>query len=55
MRLFKGYHYIQRISSNEKVFIRGNLNDQIGREAKSFERVHGGFGYSTRNEIGTII
>ena len=46
---------VQRIPNNEKVFIGGDLNGHVGREASGFELVHGGFGYGERNAVGDKI
>jgi tRNA(His) 5'-end guanylyltransferase len=37
---------------NEKLFIGGDLNGHVGMTNVGFERVHGGFGYSSRNKEG---
>ncbi|XP_057535490.1 uncharacterized protein LOC130813664 [Amaranthus tricolor] len=44
----------EEISSlaNEKVFIGGDFNGDIGKEAVNYSSVHGGFGYGVRNESG---
>ena len=40
------------ISRDEKVFIGGDFNGHIGKEADSYKSVHGGFGLGVRNESG---
>jgi exonuclease III len=37
---------------SEKLFIGGNLNGHVGSTRVGFERVHGGFGYGSRNQEG---
>lgn len=41
---------IQELPSGEMIFIKGDLNDHVGKENRGFERVHGGQGYGVRNE-----
>lgn len=40
------------IPGDEKVFIGGDFNGHIGREADSYELVHGGFGLGARIKSG---
>jgi exonuclease III len=40
---------VRGVSSNEKLFIGGNLNGHVGTVRGGFERVHGGFGYGEQN------
>jgi exonuclease III len=37
---------------SEKLFIGGDLNGHVGATNVGYERVHGGFGYGSRNEGG---
>nr|AWA44767.1 hypothetical protein SO140N16_000001 [Saccharum officinarum] len=37
---------------SEKLFIGGDLNGHVGATNVGFERVHGGFGYGSRNQEG---
>ena len=39
-------------SEDEKVFLGGDFNGHIGREADNYNSVHGGFGLEARNESG---
>ena len=43
------------IPSNKKVFIGGNFNGHMGKEADSYESVHAGFGLGVRNESGELL
>lgn len=43
------------ISSEEKLFIGGDLNGHVGGSNDSYEDCHGGFGLGTRNEAGEEI
>ena len=40
------------ILDDEKVFLGGDFNGHIGRDAGNFNSVHGGFGLGARNESG---
>jgi hypothetical protein len=40
--------------STEKLFIGGDLNGHVGATNVGFERVHGGFGYGSRNQEGRM-
>ena len=46
---------IQRIPINEKVFIGGDLNGHVGKDAGQYTQVHGGFGFGTMNNEGQSI
>jgi hypothetical protein len=37
---------------SEKLFIGGDLNGYVGSTRVGFNRVHGGFGYGSRNQEG---
>jgi hypothetical protein len=43
---------VSTVSINEKLFIGGDLNGHVGATNVGFERVHGGFGYGSRNQEG---
>ena len=43
---------IGNILRDEKVFVGGDFNGHMGKEADSYESVHGGFGLGVRNESG---
>ncbi|RCV24208.1 hypothetical protein SETIT_5G066500v2, partial [Setaria italica] len=43
---------VRAIPSSEKLFIGGDLNGHVGTTSAGFEAVHGGFGYSSRNQEG---
>jgi hypothetical protein len=43
---------VSSVSISEKLFIEGNLNRHVGSTRVSFDRVHGGFGYGSRNQEG---
>ena len=43
------------IPREEKIFIGRDLNGHVGQSRGSFDRVHGGFGFGTRNESGEEI
>ncbi|XP_061365228.1 uncharacterized protein LOC133308602 [Gastrolobium bilobum] len=46
---------LRGIPREEKNFLGGDLNDHVGIRNGSFDRIHGGFGYGTRNETGEDI
>ena len=46
---------MQGIPNEENIFIGGDLNGHIGRDSQGYEKIHGGFGYGTRNEEGKSI
>ncbi|CAO2841463.1 unnamed protein product [Amaranthus hypochondriacus] len=46
---------LDTILADEKVFIGGNFNGHIGKEAVNYNAVHGGFGYGVRNESGETL
>jgi exonuclease III len=39
---------------SEKLFMGGDLNGHVGATNVGFERVHGGFGYGSRNQEGRM-
>jgi hypothetical protein len=41
---------VSTVPINEKLFIGGDLNGNVGATNVGFERVHGGFGYGSRNQ-----
>ena len=41
---------VRSVSIGEKLFIGGDLNGHVGTSNTGFEGVHGGFGYSSRNQ-----
>ncbi|XP_010520633.1 PREDICTED: uncharacterized protein LOC104799692 [Tarenaya hassleriana] len=41
---------MQSVSSEESIFIGGDLNGHVGKDRQGYEMVHGGFGYGSRNE-----
>ena len=43
---------MRTISEDKKVFLGGDLNGYIGRDAGNYNSVHGGFGLGARNESG---
>ena len=46
---------VSAIPIREKLFIGGDLNGHVGTSNVGFERVHGGFGYGSRNQEGEDI
>jgi hypothetical protein len=46
---------LRDVTSNEKFFIGGDLNDHIGTSRRRFERVYRGFGYDYQNQEGKEI
>jgi exonuclease III len=44
---------VSTVSIGEKLFI-GHLNGHVGATNVGFERVHGGFGYGSRNQEGMM-
>ena len=46
---------IQGIPILEKVFIGGDLNGHVGREAGQYPQAHGGFGFGELNNEGQSI
>jgi hypothetical protein len=46
---------VRGVSSSEKLFIKGDLNGNVGTSRGMFERVHKGFGYSEQNQEGEEI
>ena len=45
---------VSTVPISEKLFIGGDLNGHMGTTNVGYERVHGGFGYSSRNEGGRM-
>ncbi|PVH38854.1 hypothetical protein PAHAL_5G370400 [Panicum hallii] len=43
---------VSTVPISEKLFIGGDLNSHVGATNVGYERVHGGFGYGSRNEGG---
>ncbi|XP_057521629.1 uncharacterized protein LOC130801766 [Amaranthus tricolor] len=43
---------MKTIPEDEKVFLRGDFNGHISRDAGNYNSVHGGFGLGARNESG---
>jgi hypothetical protein len=43
---------VSTVPISEKLFIGGDLNGHVGATSVGYERVHGGFGYGSRNEGG---
>ena len=43
---------VSKIPSSEKIFVGADLNCHVGKEAGSFQRIHGGKGYGNRNKEG---
>jgi hypothetical protein len=43
---------VSTVPINKKLFIGGDLNGHVGATNVGYERVHGGFGYGSRNEGG---
>ena len=46
---------VQNIPSEEKIIMGGDFNGHVGKDNKSYERVHGGFGFGDRNLMGDSI
>ena len=46
---------IQEIPIGEKLVISGDFNGHVGRDNIGYERIHGGYGFGDRNEIGESI
>ena len=44
--------HVGTIDANEPLFIGGDLNGHVGESRNGFDRIHGGYGYGTRNEGG---
>jgi hypothetical protein len=43
---------VSSVLISEKLFIGGDLNGHVGSTRICFDRVHGGFGYGSRNQEG---
>ena len=43
---------VRAVPSSEKLFIGGDLNGHVGTSSASFETIHGGFEYGSRNQKG---
>ena len=43
---------VSTVPISEKLFLGGDLNNHVGATNVGFERVHGGFGYGSRNQEG---
>ena len=43
------------VSTNEKLFIGGDINGHVGSTNVGYELAHGGFGYGSRNQEGEDI
>jgi hypothetical protein len=46
---------IASVGKGEEIVIGGDLNGHVGKLAEGYDRVHGGFGYGSRNEEGERI
>ncbi|KAE8674435.1 Detected protein of unknown function [Hibiscus syriacus] len=46
---------LRSIPEDQRVFIGGDFNGHIGSEIDGYDRVHGGFGFSGRNEEGRTL
>ena len=46
---------IAKAATNEITIVAGDLNGHVGKSARGYEQVHGGFGYGTRNREGDRI
>ncbi|XP_054785632.1 uncharacterized protein LOC129292133 [Prosopis cineraria] len=46
---------IRHIPQSEKIFIGGDFNGHVGREAGQYARVHGGFGFGELNNEGQTL
>ena len=46
---------LQEIPIGERIFIGGDLNGHVGKANRGYERVHGGYGFGERNEMGDAI
>ncbi|KAJ1279057.1 hypothetical protein BS78_04G125900, partial [Paspalum vaginatum] len=46
---------VRTVPTSEKLFIGGDLNGHVGTTNAGYELVHGGFGYSSRNQEGEEI
>lgn len=46
---------VQGILGDQQIFIRGDLNGHVGKGSNSFDQIHGGYGYDTRNNEGKPI
>ena len=46
---------VRNVHSSEKLFIGGDFNGHVGSSSGGFERVHGGFGFGSRNQEGEDI
>ena len=46
---------VRNVHSSEKLFIGGDFNGHVGSSSRGFERVHGGFGFGSRNQEGEDI
>ena len=45
---------VSTVPISEKLFLGGDLNGHVRATNVGFERVHGGFGYSSRNQEGRV-
>jgi hypothetical protein len=43
---------VSSVHISEKLFIEGDLNGHVDSTRVGFDRVHGGFGYGSRNQEG---
>jgi hypothetical protein len=46
---------VRAVPTNEKLFIGGDLNGHVGSTNTSYELVHGGFVYGSRNQGEDIL
>ena len=46
---------IQTMPQNEKVVIGGDLNGHVGQINEDYDKIHGGYGFGTRNNEGKTI
>jgi hypothetical protein len=45
---------VREMSNSKKLFIGGDLNDDVGPTRRGYERVYDDFGYSKQNQEGGI-
>lgn len=40
---------VQGVPGDQQIFVRGDLDGHVGKDTNSFNQIHRGYGYDTRN------
>jgi hypothetical protein len=52
---FRMTQLLSGIKDDENIFVGGDLNGHVGRDADGYDGVHGGYGYGKRNTEGEMM